>query len=93
VALRTISYSFIFAGFCIVAGSVFQALGNGVYSLVVSIARQLLALLPLAFLFSLTDDVAKVWLSFPLAEIISFAVSLYYFISIYRQKIKPLSYE
>lgn len=47
-ALRIISTSFLFAGYCIILGSVFQALGNGVYSLIVSVARQLLCILPLA---------------------------------------------
>ncbi len=93
VALRTISYSFIFAGFCIVVGSVFQALGNGVYSLIVSVARQLFALLPFAYLLSLTGDVNKVWLSFPLAEIVSVIVSAYFLYNIYKLKIKPLYYE
>ncbi len=51
-ALRIISLSFLFAGFCIIAGSVFQALGNGVYSLIVSVARQLLVILPVAYLFA-----------------------------------------
>ena len=53
-ALRTISLSFAFAGFCIVTGSVFQALGNGVYSMIVSIARQLIVLLPVAYLLLVT---------------------------------------
>ena len=54
VALRIISISFLFAGFCIIAGSVFQAIGNPLYSLVVSVGRQLVVLLPVAWLLSLT---------------------------------------
>ena len=68
-ALRTISYSFLFAGFCIVMGSVFQALGNGVYTLIISVMRQLVVLVPTAYLFSLTGNVDNVWLAFPIAEI------------------------
>ena len=70
-ALRTISYSFLLAGFCIICGTMFQALGNGVYSMVVSIARQLVVLLPVAYLLSLTGDVAYVWWAFPIAELMS----------------------
>lgn len=92
VALRTISISFCFAGFCIVAGSVFQALGNGMYSLLVSIARQLLALLPLALLLSKTGNVSAVWWAFPLAEIISLSISAYFLRRIFAVKIKPLAY-
>ena len=68
-ALRTISYSFLFAGFCIVSGSVFQALGNGVYTLIISVMRQLVVLVPSAYLLSLSGDLDKVWLAFPLAEV------------------------
>ena len=67
-ALRTISLSFIFAGFCVVAGGVFQALGNGVLSLIVSIIRQLAVLLPTAYLLSLTGSVNSVWWAFPISR-------------------------
>ena len=67
-ALRCISYSFLFAGFCIVCGSVFQALGNGVYTLIMSFMRQIIVLLPSAFLLSLTGNVDNVWFAFPIAE-------------------------
>ncbi|MEG2859049.1 MAG: MATE family efflux transporter [Clostridia bacterium] len=89
-SLRIISYSFIFAGFCIVAGSVFQALGNGVYSLIVSITRQLVVLLPVAYLFSLTGILDAVWYAFPIAELFSLTLSILFLQRIYRQKIKPL---
>ena len=70
-ALRTISLSFIFASFNIVTGSVFQALGDAFYSLLVSILRQLVVLLPSAYLLSLTGVLANVWYCFPIAEIFS----------------------
>ena len=76
-ALRIISYAFLLAGFCIICGSVFQALGNGVYSLIVSIARQLVVLIPAAYLLSLTGNVNNVWWSFPIAELMSIAMSAY----------------
>ncbi len=74
--LRLISLSFIFAGYCIVAGSVFQALGNGMLSLVVSVCRQLVVLVPAAFVLAITThDINAMWLSFPIAEIASFTLS------------------
>lgn len=90
-ALKTISLSFLFAGYCIIVSSVFQALGNGVYSLIVSVIRQLLGILPLAYLFASVFGLNAVWLSFPLAELLSVLFSTILFIRIYRLKIKPLS--
>lgn len=89
-ALKLISLSFLFAGYCIIVGSVFQALGNGVYSLLVSVARQLLCLLPLAYIFSKLWGLHALWYSFPLAELISVCVSTILFIRIYKEKIAPL---
>lgn len=89
-ALRTISYSFLFAGFCIIVGSVFQAMGNGFYSLIVSVARQLICILPLAFLFSKLFGLHAVWYSFPLAELMSVTLSCILFKRIYDKKIKVL---
>ena len=90
VALRTISWSFPVAAVCISLSSCFQALGNGIYSTITSICRQMLVLLPVAYLLSLTGDVDKVWLSYPIAEIASGTVTAILFARIYRQKIKPL---
>lgn len=92
-ALRLISLSFIFAGFCIIAGSVFQALGNGVYSLIVSAARQLVCILPLAYVFSHAFGLHAVWYAFPLAELISVATSGFLLRKIYLAKIAPLADE
>ena len=90
VALRTISLSFPVAAICIVLGAVFQALGNGIYSTITSICRQMLVLLPVAYLMSLTGDINKVWLSYPIAEVVSAAATAFFFVRIYRNKIKPL---
>ncbi len=84
-ALRTISLSFLFAGFCIVIGSLFQALGNGVYSLVVSAARQLAVLLPAAFLLAQTGNVNNVWWAFPIAELMSLCMTLFFLRRIYKK--------
>ena len=74
-ALRIISFSFLLAGFCIIAGSVFQAIGNPVYSLIVSVCRQMVVLLPVAWLLSRTGRLELVWWSFPIAEVMSFTLS------------------
>ena len=86
-ALRTICLSFVFAGFCIVAGSVFQALGNGVYSMVVSVARQMCVLLPVAKLLSLSGEVGLIWWAFPIAELASVILSTYFLIRIFKKVI------
>ena len=74
----------------IALGASFQALGNGIYSTITSLMRQLVVLLPAAFLLSLTGDVHAVWWSFPIAEVVSMATSLLLFARIYRQRIKPM---
>ena len=89
-ALRVISISFLFAGFCIIAGSTFQALGNGMLSMIISIARQLVVLLPVAYLLSLTGKLNLIWLSFPIAELVSMALSAFFLYRMYHKVIKPL---
>ena len=89
-ALRIISIHFVFAGFCIIAGSIFQALGNGVMSLIVSVARQLVVLLPAAYLLSLSGKLNLIWLAFPIAELMSMALSSVFLFRIYKKVIKPL---
>ena len=74
-ALRTISISFQLAGFCIISGSVCQAVGNPMYSMVVSVCRQLVVLLPVAWLLAQTGRLELVWWSFPIAEIASVTLS------------------
>ena len=88
--LRTISFSFPIAAVCIVLGASFQALGNGMYSTITSLCRQMLVLLPVAYLMSLTGNVNLVWLAYPIAEVASGSLTLFFFLRIYRQKIKPL---
>jgi len=88
--LRTISWSFPIAAVCIMLGASFQALGNGIYSTITSLCRQMFVLLPVAYLMSLSGNVNLVWLAYPVAEIVSGAVTVYFFLRIYRQKIKPL---
>lgn len=89
-ALRTIGICFVFAGFCIVFGSVFQSFGHGVMSMMVSIARQLMVLLPVAYLLSLTGNIRNVWYAFPIAELVSMSVSIFFFCKLYKTKIKTI---
>ena len=89
-ALRTISWSFPVAAVCISLSACFQALGNGMYSTITSICRQLVVLLPAAYLLSLSGNVNNVWLSYPIAEVASGAATAFFFLRIFRQKIKPL---
>ena len=83
-ALRIISISFVFAGVCIALSSVFQALGKGIYSMCISFARQLVVLVPAAYLLSLSGNVNAVWWSYPIAEIASITVSLLFFRHVYK---------
>lgn len=89
-ALRIISISFLFAGFCIICGSVFQALGNGIYSMLVSIARQLVVLLPVAYLLARLGNVNYVWWAFPIAEIMSLIMSAIFLIMINKKIISHI---
>ena len=89
-ALRTICLSFCFAGYCIVVGSVFQALGNGVYSMIVSIARQLCVLLPVAYLLSLSGNVNLIWWAFPIAELVSVGMTTFFLKRINRNIISHI---
>ncbi|MEG0369367.1 MAG: MATE family efflux transporter, partial [Hungatella sp.] len=89
-ALRIISMSFLFAGYSIVISSVFQALGNGIYSLIISVARQLVCILPFAYLFAKVWGLHAVWYAFPLSEIIAFLITSYMFKKTYDKTIKAL---
>ena len=89
-ALKTISISFIFAGFSIICSAVFQAFGYSLFSMFVSIGRQLVTLLPVAYLLALTGDVNNVWWSFPIAEVVCVVLSVVFYIYIYKRKIKTL---
>ena len=76
VALRVISYSFLLAGFDIIAGSVCQAIGNPIYTLICSVCRQLVALLPAAWLLARTGVLDLVWFCFPISEVVSLVLSI-----------------
>lgn len=92
-ALKTISLSFPLAGFCICIGSVFQALGKSYYSMFTSIARQLVVLIPLAYLLSKTGNINYVWYAFPLAELMSSFCSAVFYIKINKDVISKIQPE
>lgn len=89
-ALRTIAVHFLIAWFCIVAGAVFQAVGNGMYSLYVSVARQLVVLLPVAYILAKIGGLDLIWWSFPIAELMSCLISVICLALTYQKVIKPM---
>lgn len=90
VALRIISIHFPIAAVCIALGGVFQALGIGLYSTIVSLGRQLVVLLPVAYLLSLTGNVNNVWWAFIVAEFASMLLTAFFYRRLYRTRIKNL---
>lgn len=90
-ALRVISLSFLFAGFNIVIISLFQALGHGFISMIISIARQLLIILPVAFILAELFGIHAVWIAFPIAEAVAVVLCFLYLKKVYKQNIAPLS--
>ena len=89
-ALRIISLSFTFAGFCIIISSMFQALGNGLYSLIMSAARQLAVILPVAYVLARVFGLNQVWWAVPIAEILSLILCVFFYGRIHHLKLKDL---
>ena len=91
VAMRIIASNFLFAAVGIMLSTVFQAVGRGTYSMLISICRQLLILLPVAWLIArLTNDVYAVWWCFPIAELGALILSLYFYRKCDREMISKL---
>jgi Na+-driven multidrug efflux pump len=90
-ALRIISLSFPMAAVGIVCGGVFQALGNSFLSMIVSLARQMFLLLPIAWFLSLSGDLSLVWYAFPISEVASLILTILFFRWTYRKHISPLA--
>lgn len=88
--MRIIATHFLLASISITFSSVFQALGNGLLSMIISFVRQLVVLIPIAYLLSLTKNINMVWLSFPFAEIFSLALSCFFMVYSYKKYIKGL---
>ena len=89
-ALRTISFHFPVAAYCIMTGAMFQALGHGVLSLINSVIRQLCVLLPAAYILSLIGGLDAIWFSFLFAEVASLIVSAIFILRVYKGQIKPM---
>lgn len=90
-ALRIISLCFAFAGVGIVFSSVFQAVGNGVLSMIISLCRQLVVILPVAYGLSLLGNVNDVWYAFPIAECVSLLLSIVFYRYVYKRYLKDLN--
>ena len=89
-ALHIISFHFPLAGICIVLGSIFQAFSESIYSLIISVGRQLVILIPAAWLLSKTGEVNNVWWCFLIAETASLILSTYFFRKVYREKVEGM---
>ena len=89
-ALRIISVHFPLAGICIIGGSMFQALGNAVYSMITAICRRLLVLIPAAWLLAQLGNVDYVWWSFPIAEVVSLTLNILFLIKINKDIISKI---
>lgn len=92
-ALRIISISFMLAGFSIVSISTCQALGKSIYSLIVSVVRQLVVLLPAAFLLSLSGEVNLVWWAFPIAELVGCTCCIIFVRAVLKKTVNTLTRE
>jgi Na+-driven multidrug efflux pump len=90
-ALRIISLSYVFAAFTLIMQGIYQALGNGLYSLVISLMRVVIVLIPALYIFAQFFELSQIWWAFVLAEAISAAAGAFLFKRIYRERIKPLA--
>lgn len=91
VALRIISFSFIFAAVSIISSGIFQSLGNGILSMIVNLVRQLILIVPLAYLFSRTGVLTYVWLAYPIAELIAMFIAVAFMKKVNDEEIKPIA--
>ncbi len=89
-AIRLIAPSFIGAAIAITLSSVFQAFSCAFYSMIVAFMRQLVVLLPVAYLMALSGNIRNVWFSFPIAEVVSVAVSIFFYTRLKKNKIMPM---
>lgn len=89
-ALRIISTHFLLAGISIICSTVQQAFGHGVRSLLISLVRQLVVLLPVAYFLSIAHSLDMVWLAFPIAETVALIMGVAYLIQTYKKEIKPM---
>ncbi|MDQ0360901.1 MATE family efflux transporter [Breznakia pachnodae] len=93
IGLRIISIHFVIAAVGILLSTVFQALGHGMLSLISSAVRQLIVLLPVAYLLARSENIDIVWFAYPIAEVVSLSLCVYFFIKIYRNEISMIVQE
>lgn len=89
-ALRIISISFIFGAVSVISSGIFQSFGNGLLSMIVNLVRQLILIVPLAYLFSKTGVLAYVWLAYPIAELVAMLIAIYFMKVIDKNKIRSM---
>ncbi|MDO5548190.1 MAG: MATE family efflux transporter [Eubacteriales bacterium] len=89
-ALRAISLSYFIAGICVIGSSSLQALSHGLFSMLISFVRQLVVLLPAAYLLAQTGKLGLVWYSFPIAELASLTCTILFLLRTYRTDIRPM---
>jgi Na+-driven multidrug efflux pump len=89
-AMRIISLGYLFAAFTLIAQGIYQALGNGVYSLIITLMRVVVVLLPVLYIFAHIFEISAVWWAFVMAEAFSALVGAFLLNRIYRQKVAPL---
>jgi putative MATE family efflux protein len=92
-AMRIISLGYLFAAFTLIAQGIYQALGNGVYSLIITLMRVVVVLLPVLYIFAHIFEISAVWWAFVMAEAFSALVGAFLLKRIYRQKVAPLETE
>lgn len=88
-ALRIISSYFIFEGFCLISQTSFQSVGRGLFSLICSLTRQIVVLLPVAYTLSLSGNIKYVWFAFPITGAVSLVVCLFLWKNVYQKNIAP----
>lgn len=89
-AFRITSISFIFAAVSVISSGIFQSFGNGMLSMIVNLVRQLILIVPLAYLFSKTGVLAYVWLAYPIAELVAMLIAIYFMKVINKNKIRSM---
>ena len=87
---QIVGFTFLLSPVSVICSSLFQGLGNGHYSLVVTTARQLVIRIPLAYFLAQFGDMALIWFCWPISELCSIFISVFLFLKIYKKRIKFL---
>ncbi len=92
-AIKTISIHFLGTGFCVNSVAIFNSMGYSIFSLLLAIARQIVIVLPAAYVLSLLGDVDKIWWAYPIAEVGALTISILFLKYLYKKVIDPLPSE